>query len=110
MPERADQLSRLAAAARGVVERLEARRLLCVGSVLAPDHATLGMAGADSAAAWAPPAVLASAAPSSALSSAPLSASGLPLLHSFPGARAAVFLDFDNIHSGYIPYDTDGVP
>src|SRR5688572_10272200 len=110
MPERSDRLSRLAATVRGVVEPLEARRLLCFGPDLPPDPTAFALAGAPSAIPWAPPAAM-SAAPSSAAGiDAPLSESGLPLLHSFPGARAAVFLDFDNLHSGYTPYDTDGVP
>src|SRR3954454_20839084 len=41
---------------------------------------------------------------------APVSPSGLPLLHSLPGAPAAVFLDFDGFEAQYAAYDTDGDP
>src|SRR5688500_6396119 len=110
MPEPSDRLSRLAAAVRGVVEPLEARRLLCFGPDRLPGHAALGVAGAHSAIEWTPPAASLSAARALAHSSAPLAESGLPLLHSLPGARAAVFLDFDGFGTNYTPYDTDGVP
>src|SRR5437762_8602807 len=40
---------------------------------------------------------------------APVAPSGLPLLHSLPGAPAAIFLDFDGYGSNS-PYDTDGDP
>lgn len=42
--------------------------------------------------------------------SAALAPSGLPLLHSLPGAPVAIFLDFDGhlVPDQYAPYDTDG--
>lgn len=41
--------------------------------------------------------------------SAPKAANGLPLLHGLPGARTAIYLDFDGEGSN-APYDEDGSP
>jgi hypothetical protein len=86
------------------IEQLESRRLFC------GDELT-SVFGANSAA--SPTAAPTSAAPSptsaALLASAPVAPSGLPVLHSLPGAPAAAFLDFDGF-GVYAPYDTDGDP
>jgi phosphoribosylcarboxyaminoimidazole (NCAIR) mutase len=107
-------------------ETLEARRLLCsthlidsMGiSLLATAPPATGSAGVSSPAQAAIPArgeatptSTTSTATVSALPSAPppLAPNGLPLLHSLPGARVAVYLDFGGSGAA-VPYDTDGVP
>jgi fibronectin type 3 domain-containing protein len=87
---------------RATVEELEARQLLCAQAAAGVTDTDATGAGASARAASLVPAPTAAA-------SFPLSATGLPLLHSLPGARAAVFLDFDG-YGSYGPYDTDGSP
>src|SRR4051794_26681130 len=115
-------------AARSAFETLEARRLLCsehlidsmgisllatAAPVAAPATGAAAPAASTESAASVevrPTASSTSATATATASAAPgLAANGLPLLHSLPGARVAVFLDFGGFGAAG-PYDTDGVP
>jgi hypothetical protein len=74
-------------------EPLEPRLLFCLNHV----------GGAAAMSLFAAPAT------QPAVAGADLAASGLPLLHSLPGAPASLFLDFDG-YGAFEPYDTDGEP
>jgi hypothetical protein len=85
-------------------EPLEPRVLFCL------DH----LGGAAAASLWAASASASAPASASATPAAPLATesaagSGLPLLHSLPGATVSLFLDFDG-YDAFLPYDSDGDP
>ena len=86
-------------AAVTLVEPLELRTLLC----------DLAHPGPASVSLWVSPTTRASATQTVA-GAASLAPNGLPLLHSLPGAAAAVYLDFDGSGEIYAGYDTDGDP
>src|SRR5215217_3027615 len=98
-PARSPRLRpRARAAAARFTEPLEPRLLFCL------DH----VGGAASFGLFAPPAQAGLAVPAAAPAAAGPS-SGLPALHSLPGAPSALYLDFDGYDS-YPPYDTDADP
>ena len=117
-PPRPSSRSRAARAAGAglALEFLEPRRLLCsvhlidaMGiSLLATPLASSTPAESATTSRVEPTPTSKAATPTSPASPG-LAANGLPLLHSLPGARVAVYLDFGGLGAAG-PYDTDGAP
>jgi len=89
-----------------VWEGLEPRRLMCSAHLAESAHLSLWATAPEvrMSSSSSPSVASVSAATVSIAANAP---SGLPWLHSLPGAPVAIFLDFDGYGSS-APYDTDG--